>query len=815
MPKLLVGLLVIFLVACSEELTTEQYIDRAHGYMDAADYESAQIELKNALQLDASRPDIRCLLGKLHMETGNYPDAVKELERGRALGCSADIVLPRLAQAHMYQGDFDRALEMDATGLGADAEAQLLSTQAVAALSKGQPQLADEMVVRALAKSPESVDARLARARLLALQGESQKAVAMIDQVLLVAPLNDEAWRLRGHTLWRSLRLLQARESFDKAIELSRLPIADYISRSLINILMEDYSAAQIDAAALNEIAVNHPGSNYVTGLLLFRAGEYRDAITMLSLGEAAAAKYPLMLFYLSMAHIIDGDAKVAETYVKRFLDLAPQSLEGRKLLAVLLMQKGDVENVEIVLRPVLDHDPNDLGALNVMANTLLISDKADLGMFTFDWITKVHPDIALPELQITQGLFTSTLALSAGPAVQKALKPLPQFPREDIFTILEKLKANDHEGAIAAAESYKWRDLTGIAPYNVLGNVFVALKKKTAARLHFEQALKHDPGNPSANLKLANLEREEGDLKAERARYDAILQVYPTDLPAMIALALLEGREGDNGDMVEQLEEAVVAHPSALEPRLGLARYYLDSGRPRRVEGVFKDFPDLQKHSDKVRSLRYSAFIKQEREVDALALAKREFARQPSTKTVMEVVFLFRSAGQAEEVRGFLEHWLDDSPQDVTARLTLASELEQTDKAAATAHYRKIVQLAPNNLVALNNLAWNIRESEPSNALVYIRKAAELAPSRAAILDSLAVIAHLNGEHEEAFGAIRKALKQDPENPSMLYHEAMIHVGRGKTNRAATTLQELLAKKGVSFPERKEAEQLLATLQG
>ncbi|MFK7975534.1 MAG: XrtA/PEP-CTERM system TPR-repeat protein PrsT [Halioglobus sp.] len=806
-------LFTVCLAGCSKDLTLEDYRGSAEAYISEADYDSARVELKNALQLNPSDGETRCLLGRLELETGNMLDAQKELERALSLGCEANTVLPMLAESFLALGEFDEVMALASPDLNGEAYGHLLSVQGVAALFEGQPELAQELVSLALERAPQSSHAQLAQARLEALNGNSALALEMIEAVLAAEPGNDEAWRLKGQAHWRALHLPDARDAFTQAIETARAPIADYVSRGLVNIQMDDYAAAKNDAAALADIAVHHPGSNYIGGLLLFRAGEYRDAITMLSLGEVAAPKYPLMLFYLAVAHVIDGDAKVAETYAKRFLKLSPDSVEGRRLLAVLFLQRGAVPEVEAVLRPVLDFNSNDLGALHIMANALLLDDRADLAMHTFDWIDKQLPDVELGELQITDGLFTSSLASSSKDVVQRSLAPLAKFPREDVLSVLAHLKANKRKDAVAAGESYKWRDLTGVAPHNVLGLIQVAVNNEKAARKMFNQALKREPGDPSANLNLAKLERKAKNVKKEREHYNAVLRAHPDHLPTMLALAVLEGREGRNGTMADRLREAMDIHPNALEPRLGLARYYIDRGRAQHVEGFFESLTGLQKHSEKVRSLRYEALLAQGKIDEAISMAREEYAYNPNSATMMALVTLYGDAKQPNLALEVLKGWLIMSPADNASRLAFAGRLETSDVEAANEQYRIVLERDADNIVALNNLAWNLRKDQPQQALTYVRQAKKLAPKRAAVLDTFAVIAHLNGEHESASVAIARALEQAPDNMSLRFHEAMINAGMGKSQTAMKSLRQLLRKKKADFPERKQAKALLDEL--
>jgi cellulose synthase operon protein C len=121
-------------------------------------------------------------------------------------------------------------------------------------------------------------------------------------------------------------------------------------------------------------------------------------------------------------------------------------------------------------------------------------------------------------------------------------------------------------------------------------------------------------------------------------------------------------------------------------------------------------------------------------------------------------------------------------------------------------------VKLESRNLVALNNLAWLIREKEPVQALDYARRAAELAPDSAEVLDTLAVVEYLNKDYRRAERSIDRALNQQPDNPSLLYHSAMIDVALEDESQARATLEELL-ESNAEFPELAEAKALLAQL--
>ena len=63
MRNLLLALVLAALVACGETVTSEEYLARAKGYIEASDYASATIELQNALKQDPEQAAARWLLG--------------------------------------------------------------------------------------------------------------------------------------------------------------------------------------------------------------------------------------------------------------------------------------------------------------------------------------------------------------------------------------------------------------------------------------------------------------------------------------------------------------------------------------------------------------------------------------------------------------------------------------------------------------------------------------------------------------------------------------------------------------------------------
>ena len=910
-----IATLLVALTACSGGVSTEEHVTRANQFIANSEYDSAIIELKNALQEDNNSGEARWLLGKIYLESGDVLSAEKELRHALKLGWPSNDVMPALAESLLAQGEYAQVRKLKETGLQPQAEARLLAAKALAAMGLGENTKAKRLVDRALDKAPESTEALLARARILASQGDLAGADLALEALLSHDPENGAAWGLVGDIRMSQQKLNEALAAYDKAIIFQPNNYGTLFKRALLSLQSGNYEAAQVDTAALLRIAPQHPGANYIQGLIHFQAGEYGEAITALSLAEPAFKQFPLVLFFLSSAQLMEGNLDQAAVQAARFQLIAPQSIRGRKLLATIYLQEGKYGDVQDLLGPVLDANPDDVDALNLMSNALLRDGKTDEGITLLSRVAELQPDSPVAQVRLGAGLLMGGKGDDAAQHMETALALNPEFQQADILLVMNHLQKKDYDAAIEAAEAYRRRNLTSTTPLNLLGRVYQAAGQQDKAKGSFEKALKFDAGEPAANHNLAQMAVASGNLAAARQYYATILKHHENHLPALIQLALLDAKEENGEALVGHLDQAIEAHPTAIEPRLLLGRYYLSEGRPEKVAPLFATLEEVQKQSPQALQLMALAQLSQKEhgeaqftleqlmastpdtaplhhlmamaaagsgdaeraeqelrralELDedylpsrialarlalvngradefyqhleilelqapenpevilllaasanrkgdttaAVKLAEQAFTLAPGTATLLALGSYKEAAGDHEGAIALYRIWVDENPEDVAVRMTIANSLQMARKVEeAKIEYEQIVQLNPDNVVALNNLAWHIREEEPARALEYARHASSLAPESADVLDTLAVVEYINKDYKQAQRSIERALRQSPNNPSLIYHSAMISAALGDSASAIDILEGLLDV-STDFPEIGQANELLLAL--
>ncbi|MEH6567713.1 MAG: XrtA/PEP-CTERM system TPR-repeat protein PrsT [Halioglobus sp.] len=794
-PVSVIAILTI-LAACGGGVSVEEHITRANQFISESKYDSAIIELKNVLQEDKESAQARWLLGKIYLDSGDVRSAEKELQHALKLKWPEEDVIPALAISMLAQGKFDEVSKLRAASLTAPAKASLLASKAMAAMGRGESKKAADLTRRALESAPDSTAALLANARILASQGDIVGAIDVLDTLLEIDPKDAAAWQTLGDLRMLQKELEPALVAYDTALKLKPNNYNVLFRRALLSLQLGDTESAQADTTALLLVIPQHPGGNYIEGLLHFQAERYADAVTTLSLAEPVYKQFPQILFFLSSALLVEGDIDPAGVQASRFHDLLPESIRGRKLLATIRLQQGKYQEVEKLLRPVIDARPNDVDALNLMSNALLRTGKTDQGIAMLAKVAELQPDSAAAQVRLGAGLLVGGNTEDATGHIEAALALNPEFHQADILLVLNHVQKGNFEAAIKAAKDYRRRNLTSGTPLNLLGRVYLAAGDKPKAKESFEKALALDKGDPAANNNLAQMAIADGNLVAARKYFNTILGHHENYLPALLQLALLDAKEQQEELLIGHLEQAIEFHPEAIEPRILLGRYHLSEGRPEKVAIVFSDLKDAQKQLPQVQQLTALAQLSANEHGQAKYTLEQLIENSPDTASYHHLMAM-ASAGTGDLQRSEkeLHRALELAPNYLPSRIALAKmAISSGDTVAFDGHLKELTALAPENseVLLLRAIAAS-QDGDLTAAIELAEKAYELAPSTASVL---ALAMHKEAD-EDPLGAMELYQNWADKNPEDIVVRIALAdklYRQGKTAKAMTHYEQILA---------------------
>lgn len=760
--------LLLGLIACGGGNSVEERVAAANEFIAAAEYQSAIIELKNALQADSESAEARYLLGKTYLETGDVLSAQKELERARQLGWPEGEVKLGLAQALLAQAEYEQVRDITANDLPPESESNLLALKATAALSLGDSWEAERLIDRALTLTPDSTEALLANARVLAAQGDFLGANAILDGIIARDPDQVRVWSLRGDILTKLTDYTGALAAYDKAVALKEDNYNDVFKRAILNLQLGNFETSQEDATLLLGKAPQHPGSNYIQGLLHFEAGRYDEAITALSVTESAFKQYPAALFFLGSAQLIQGDLDTAAGFAGRFHKLVPNSVRGRKLLATVRLQQGKFSAVSDLLQPVLDADPDDIDALNLSANALLGEGKTNEGIALLSRVAALEPESPVAQVRLGAGLLMGGKGSDATQHIEAALELNPEFQQADILMVLNQLQKRDYPAAIAAALEYQRRHLTDVAPYNLLGKVYLEAGQREEARAAFLQALALESADAAANHSLAQMALAQDDLAAARGYYETVLAEQPESVSTLIQLAKLDAREGNEEAMLERLEQAVEADKTALQPRLLLGRYYLGKARPEQVAPLFTNLPQRRQMEPEVLRLLAMAQLSTKDRTGAQFTLDQLLSATPDSAPIRYMMAM-AVAGDEERTMAELKRALELDENHVPTRIALAKlALSHQSMAEFEQHMAALKTLAPDNPNVLLLQASDEQNRGNTQAALSLAEKAFAATPSSGTLIVLASYQEAIGDRDSALESYAKWLDEHPDDTNV-----------------------------------------------
>lgn len=173
---------------------------------------------------------------------------------------------------------------------------------------------------------------------------------------------------------------------------------------------------------------------------------------------------------------------------------------------------------------------------------------------------------------------------------------------------------------------------------------------------------------------------------------------------------------------------------------------------------------------------------------------------------------------GKPDAARLALDPLLASKSTELPARLELGFvEAKAGNYAKAIEHYRKVVDIQPQNVIALNNLAYLLADhtNEADEALKFAQKAKELAPDDVNVAGTIGWAYFKKGMYGLALQHMQAAVDREGKTVTdgtaiRRYHLAMAYKMTGDREKAEQALRSAL-KLAPNLPEAQAATQMLA----
>ena len=765
----------------NEPELTEALVGQARIALAGRHYDEAQALLKRVLDRSPSDLSAMIVRGDIAKARGDFAQAAAQYQKVLELDANNLIALVDLASLEMAAGRFDEAAKHIATiRRFPGAEVMSLYLQAFLDFRKQNFAAVREPIQKVLAVAPNHLPSIvLAGVNEFALNSNEQ-AEKFLRQALSVSPNIIIAKRVLIATLLRTGQIPQALDLVKVAV------IQTPDDAALMTLAGETYMRAGDFASASKYLAKataldpKNSAARTQLGISRLAAGDNAAALSDL---EAAVQTdqqdyKPDML--MVVAYMNQKDFPNAAKAIDALEQKQPKNPIPYNFRGGLLLATKDVPGARAAFQKALDLDPTYVPAAINLARLDVADKKPDVAMKRFTTIldkdpTRTDASLALVELQRAAKAPPAEIVATLDRAIKadpKAVKPLVLMAQQQM--------ALDPTRALDAA-------------------------KKAAAL---------SPNSPEVLDALGAAQLATGEERGALTTYTKLVDVSPRSAVAMFRLASLLNNNANPAAATRLLQKALEIQPDYLEAQAALVSLQLSAGSIGDALKLARRVETSKPQSPFGFLLEGDALMASKAYAKAAAAYEKAYALNRSGGLAIKVHAAYSAAGQGAAGEARLQDWLKQAPDDTSVRYYLASAAAtRRDYRTAIEQYETILRKEPDNAVVLNDLAAAYDQAKDPRALQTAEAAHKSRPDEAPINDTLGWMLVQRGEVPRGLQLLRDAARTAPQVIEIRMHLVQALLKTGDKDAARTELEAIVNRRE-NFPQRMEAEKLLASMQ-
>ncbi len=782
---------------------------RGDAYMGQGKYAQACPLYDQSVKDDAGY--VPAYWGQARCEYGNgHPD------QALATAQKAARMDPKRLESWYLLGDLYRARNQPEQAMAAYDQAlkvqpddvQARAYKAIMLLSMDR--LADaQKLIDGLRKSdPKVVITKYLSAYVAYRQGRYNDAADLLQEVLRADPDYVPAQMLYGVVNYSAKHDEIALDSFSKVLAATDMPQARLFLAATELRLGSNDAALKTLAPLLEESSVNAK-TLLLAGQAAMNLGDYARAMDYLARAGKAAPGDTAVRTSLAQAQLLTGDSQGISGLESVIAD-NPQDTQAYLLLASAQLAKADYAAALATLGKMSTAQPKNPVPYLLQGRVYLLQNNPAAARRAFDRSQAADPDFlpaagALAELDVQQK--------QPAQARQRFLAILARKPgnlgaqlglaRVDLALGDRKAYVGDMEAAIKGNPQAP-------QPVVLLTQYYISVRQPGLALQAARKAAQAHPGNPAFLDNLGQALLAAGRKNDAVDTYTNLTNLQSRSPVAWYRLAWAQRVAGDMNGAQQSLQKAIGLAPKYLDAQVAMAGLYMAMGR---ADSALNEARQIQQAFPKSRSgydLEAELQMRLKRPDLALQALAAAYQKIPSSETAASYHLALLQQGKTAQAEQLAQQWLKAHANDADFRMYLAGTyLAQHQDALATAQYKEVLALAPDNVLALNNLAALLQRQNDPAAFGYAERAYKLQPDNPLVADTYGWGLVLEDKVQQAYPILQAAVKGAGQMPAVQYHHAVAAYKLGQMAAAQAGLRAALASKE-SFSERDQAAALL-----
>jgi tetratricopeptide (TPR) repeat protein len=834
----MVATLVIAGVGCSKKDQATSHLGRANRAFAAQQYQEAEIEYRNVLQMEPLDSSAIRQLGIIYYEQGRLTRAAAFLQKAAELEPENSDVQLKLGliylSAHKTKEAREAALQVLRKQPGHQ-EGLLLLTDTARAPEEIQE--TEQLVENLRQQDRERIGYHLALGTLYRRQEELLRAETEFKEALDLDPKSSAAHFALGNLSWARYHFQQADQEFRLAIEMAplrsamRLRYADFKrqtgtvqdAKSLLDELTTkapDYLPAWVylmriafaehrenDGSALAQKILAQESTNFdalfESANLSLATGQAVAAVSQFEHLQALYERVPQVEYRLALAYLQNHSSAKAVGSLKKAISLDPDFDEAILLLADLQIKEGNLTAAIAALTQLVAQRPQNAQAHLLLARAYLSDKNDDRALAVYHRMIELFPRNPQIPVLIGMVLAKQDQRADARKAFSRSLEISPDYlPASEQLVDLDLLEAN-YAAAGDRARKLIQKNENSAGAWLLAGKVDLAQHDPNSAERSFLKAIELDSEQPTAYLLLAQLYLASNKKEQALEKLTALL-AKSNDLDALLQIGMLNNELQHYDAAREAYEKLLAVNPQSIPALNNLACLYSQHfGQLDKSYELAKHARDLDPADPYTADTLGWILFQKAAYSQALALLRESAGKLPGEPEIQfHLGMAFYMLGEEEEARVGLQHAASDAKnfpakEEARQRLSLLTINIQTADSTVLADLQRHLREEPNDPVALTRLAEiQERDGTLDQAVKNYTAALKLTPRNAQIMVKLAQLySRRPNDSQQAIALAENAHQIALDDPSISWTLGHLLYNAGAYRRALSLLEEAARK--------------------
>lgn len=525
------SLLLLSMVGCSEQETSQSYVERAKQSIAQNKVNDGVIELKNAIKIDAKNSEARFALGQVYLNQGRGLEAVKEFKRALSLKFDINQLIPLYARALLIShqdADIIDLAEKAKTLDGAVRERYLLfKIIAHIKLNELENAKADVSTLEQISK--EDISYLVAKAYVKFAEKNIEHTQLALDKALTINPQHLEALQLQGKLSTVSANYAKASEAYSNYLNLQPLSLETELALASSLLYEGKVIDAEKHADKILNLVPNQPYANYIKAVSAIEKKDYKIASEHAERAIQNNMNLPNLKLVAGVSAFYIKNFEQANLHLSALVNYLPVNHFARRMLVVSQIELGIVDNVNDTLEgfeTTTDQDAQFISSLGYRLVEVGALDEAQEVMSKADSFKSANANQLLREGVLKMMLNDP----SAIEHLSSAIEQDPKLIKAELALAYLAVKKGQYDKAKLIAEKWIEKYPEQTDGHNLLSAISIENKDYVQAKEALNKSLSIDAQNIYALLQLAKISGAEGDEVSEKDWLEKALSLEPTN---------------------------------------------------------------------------------------------------------------------------------------------------------------------------------------------------------------------------------------------------------------------------------------------